>query len=140
MPTDLNLSREEIERFDDEYQHTGWVSLADAVRLLQHALSEPTRLASARQEGHDHLVAALDRYWQFSTHDGLPASPTSTDINAAMVARCEAARQEGYREGVEAAAQAVTDRFRYEDGPFGRWAQEASVAIRALLEGGADVS
>lgn len=50
MPADL--TREDVERLDDEYQHTGWVSLADAVRLLQHALAEPARIEAARQEGY----------------------------------------------------------------------------------------
>ena len=49
MPADL--TREEIERLDDEYQHTGWVSVADAARLLQHALSEPTRSEATKTEG-----------------------------------------------------------------------------------------
>lgn len=50
MPAD-NLSREEIERVQENLDTLGFVDLDDATMLLQATLTEPARLASARAEG-----------------------------------------------------------------------------------------
>lgn len=50
MPADT-LSREEIERVQENLDTLGFVDLDDATMLLQATLSEPARLASARAEG-----------------------------------------------------------------------------------------
>lgn len=59
MPADL--TREEIERIRDGYAGVGWMPSHEVDALLRHVLSEPTRLASARQEGYREGIDSASR-------------------------------------------------------------------------------
>lgn len=112
MP-DPTLTREEIADLRNPtttepcagWKLSRWYDARERIlAALEHALSEPARIAAARAEGQQQFAADLDRYWQFSAHEDLPAVPTSADITNAILTRIETAaakaRAAGYREGV----------------------------------------
>jgi len=115
MPTDL--TREEIERLPGV--------LAEMESRL-HFGGDPEDDRPATEVWSELWFCDADYMLVFSAARSALSEPT----------RLAAARAEGYREGVEAAARCVEGgRFLHDDAPTARFAREAAKAIRALLQG-----